>query len=225
MTALTPTRDRPVTPSGARTAALLGGAIVFPASYLAVDAVADTSALPKPDAAAAEVYRYVVDNASNVAMTGVMQLISVAGLAVFVHSVRRVIGSSGRLRWGHTAGFVAVAAMCVSVLASFAMALFAADLSVGDVSTIRTVGFITGGVAHVVALGAYVWMTREGHPSRGVRIFGLIAAVPAFLSVSSLLFYYGNAFILVGRLLCMVWVVACAIALVRTAVVQRRAAA
>lgn len=159
-------------------------------------------------------------------------VISVAGLAVFVHSVRRLIGSDGRTRWGHVAGYAAVAVMCVSVLASLGMALFAADLSAGTVSVIRTFGFITGGVAHVVALGTYVWLTRVGYPARGIHVFGALAAAPAFMSLSSLLFYYGHVFILFGRLLCMAWVVVAAVGLVRadgccvtlTGVVTRAAA-
>lgn len=222
MTALTPT-ERPVVPASARRTAL-AGAIVFPASYFLVDVVANPGKIPMPDATADEVYNYAVTHASSVALTGVMQLISVIGLAVFVHSVRRVIGSDGRKGWGHTAGFAAVTMMCLSVLTMFGSALFAADMSAGTVSTIRTVGFITGGVAHVLALGAYVWLTREGHPAKGVRIFGMVAAVPAFLSITSLLFFYGNAFILIGRILCMVWVVVAAVALVRAGVAERRAA-
>ncbi|MGH3468053.1 MAG: hypothetical protein ACRDQF_10020 [Thermocrispum sp.] len=215
--------DTPVVPPRARIAAL-AGAIVFPASYLAVDIVADAGKMPLPDAPAGEIYRYLVDHASSTALTGVMQLISVAGLAVFVHSVRRIVGSSGRARWGHVAGFAAVAAMCLSVLSAFVLAATVADMSISTASTVRTFGFITGGVAHVFALGAYVWLTRERHPARGIRLFGAIAAVPAFLSISSLLFFYGNVFILIGRLLCMVWVVVAAVAMVRAGIAERRAA-
>lgn len=224
MLAESSTTDRPVVPPRARAAAL-AGAIVFPASYLAVDLVADAGERPLPDAPASEIYSYLVDHTSSTALTGVMQLISVAGLAVFVHSVRRIVGNEGRARWGHIAGFTAVAAMCLSVLSLFVMSATVTDMSVGTASAVQTFAFLTGGVAHVLALGSYVWLTREKHPARGIRIFGAIAAVPAFLSLTSLLFFYGNMFILFGRLLCMVWVVAAAIALVRAGIVERRAAA
>ncbi|AXB47855.1 hypothetical protein [Amycolatopsis albispora] len=187
------------------------GAAVFLGSYLAVDLVAGDAERPLPDAPATAIFDYVTGNATGVAMTGVMQLVSVLGLALFVHAVRRVRGTGA----SHLVGYAAVVAMCLSVTASFVTAAFGADLSASTVAAITKGGFYAGGVGHVVLLGTYVWLTRGAFRARAIRIFGAVAAVPAFLSLSSLLFYYGNAFILLGRLLGMAWIIVAAVAAVR----------
>jgi hypothetical protein len=57
-------------------------------------------------------------------------------------------------------------------------------------------------VASVLALAAF---------GNGMRIFAWIAAVPALASVISLVLFEGAALILLGRLLCMVWIIAAVI--------------
>jgi hypothetical protein len=48
-----------------------------------------------------------------------------------------------------------------------------------------------------------------------VRVLAYVAVVPAVLSLSSLFFFQGAAFILLGRLLCMIWTVSAAVSVTR----------
>ena len=67
------------------------------------------------------------------------------------------------------------------------LAATASTLSVDTVIALRTANFLTGGVLHVMSLGVFVWLTRTAFPGRGIRVFGAVAAVPALLSVVSLM--------------------------------------
>lgn len=208
----------------ARSAATaLGGALAFVACYLAVDLVAGrvaTAPLPLPGAPAEQVYAYMTGNAPAVALTALCQLASVAGLLVFVLAARRALGPAGddrRVRQGQVVGVVAVLLMVVSSALGLVLAATASTLSVDTVVALRTANFLSGGVAHVMSLGVFVGLTRTAFPGRGIRVLGVIAAVPALLSVVSLAWFYASVLILLGRLLCMVWTVAAGVALVRRA--------
>lgn len=198
------------------------GAVAFAAFYFSVDivqsAVANAS-LPMPNAPDDEVYHYFVTNQAAGALIAVAQLLSVGGLAVFIGYVRRILGPATEPRavWGQRAGWAAVAAMVVSVGLSLVLAFAATDMSVGTVVAIRQATFIAGGVAHVVLLGTFVGLLGRELPHRGLRVFGIVAMVPALVSLISLVWFYGNAFILLGRLLCIAWTVAAGIALVLAA--------
>jgi hypothetical protein len=198
------------------------GAILFVAFYFSVDivqAVVAIGSLPLPGAPSGEVYDYFVANRPATALISVAQLLSVAGLAMFIGYARRTLGPSSEPRstWGNTAGLAAVAAMVVSVGLSLVLSFAVSDMSVGAVAAFRQASFIAGGVAHVVLLGTYVGLTGREHPNRGMRVFGIVAMVPALVSLISLVWFYGNAFILLGRLLCMAWTIAAGITLVRAA--------
>lgn len=217
------TVSRPEGRSLARPAVLaLIGAIAFPAFYLAMDLVVgglvSAPPLPMPDAPAAEVYAYVVDNGSAVMLTGLVHLVSVAGLLTFIRSARRLLGSPAdtpRARWADRAGLLAVVALAVSIALSLILAAAASSLTADTVKVLRTASFLAGGVVHVMSLGVYVRLTSLALPGRGIRVFGLIATVPALLSVISLAFFYANALILLGRILCMLWIVTAGITLFR----------
>jgi hypothetical protein len=214
---------RPSAPSTRPAAAALGGALGFVACYLAVDLVAGrvaTSPLPLPGASAAEVYAYMTGNPAAVALTALCQLASVAGLLVFVLATRRALGPAGddrRARWAQAAGVGAVLLMVASSALALVLAATASTLSVDTVVALRTASFLTGGVLHVMSLGVFVWLTRTAFPGRGIRVLGAVAAVPALLSVASLIWFYASVLILLGRLLCMVWTVASGVAMVRRA--------
>ena len=204
----------------ARSAATaLGGALAFVACYLVAGRVA-TAPLPLPGAPAEQVYAYMTGNAPAVALTALCQLASVAGLLVFVLAARRALGPAGddrRVRQGQVVGVVAVLLMVVSSALGLVLAATASTLSVDTVVALRTANFLSGGVAHVMSLGVFVGLTRTAFPGRGIRVLGVIAAVPALLSVVSLAWFYASVLILLGRLLCMVWTVAAGVALVRRA--------
>jgi len=46
-------------------------------------------------------------------------------------------------------------------------------------------------------------------------VLGYVAAVPAVLSVVSLVWFQSAAFILLGRLLCMIWTISAAVSVTR----------
>lgn len=196
------------------------GAVVFVGCYLLVDVVKgalETGSQPLPNDPDNEIYRYLVDNSAAVAMTAGMQLLSMAGLLLLVINGRRALAlpADSRIRRGHLAGLLAVAAMTVSVALNMVLAATASTMSAGTAVTLSTAGFIAGGVTHVVCLGIFVLLTSRVHTSRLVRIVGVVAAVPALLSLISLVWFYGSALILLGRLLCMIWTVTTGVSLVR----------
>jgi hypothetical protein len=206
------TAPRTVQLTFARPAALaLLGAIAFPAFYLAMDLVG-APPLPMPGAPAAEVYSYLVENGSSVVLTGLVQLVSGAGLLAFVRSARRLLDSSV---WAERAGLLAVLMLAVSTAVGLVLAATASSLTADTVNVLRTTSFLAGGVLHVMSLGGYVRLTSLALPGRGIRVFGLIATVPALLSVTSLAFFQASALILLGRILCMLWIVTAGITLFR----------
>lgn len=82
--------------------------------------------------------------------------------------------------------------------------------------TARNVTFIAGGVVHVVALGLFVgFLSQLPGWTRPVRVFGLIAAIPAVLSIASTMWFYASVLLPAGRLLCMVWLVVGGISVLR----------
>lgn len=198
----------------------LVGAIVFVGCYLLVDVVkgaVETSSQPLPNDPDNDIYRYLVDNSAAVAMTAGMQLLSMVGLLLFIINGRGglALPDDSRVNRGHAAGLLAVVAMTVSVALSMVLAATASTMSVGTAVTLNTASFIAGGVTHVVCLGIFALLTSRAHTSRPVRIVGVVAAVPALLSLISLVWFYGSAFILLGRLLCMAWSITTAVSLVR----------
>lgn len=212
-----PITDRPAVPP--RHVAWIAGA-VFTGAYLAngfVTGLFATRPLPLPDAPTAEVVAYFANERAATVASGATQLVSVLGLAVFAWAVARVAAPD----WRRTvAGIVAVAAMIISVLLSWLLALIGPTASDGVILLVRDLNFYTGGVIHVVALGAFVATLTLLQPGsrafgRGVRRFGAVAAVCALLSVFSIVFYYASIFLPVGRLLSMLWTVTAGVSIAR----------
>jgi len=188
---------------------LLLSALGFVLYYVAVSFVTPafaSSSLPLPDDPTSEARAWFVENPLATVLIGVCQLASVACLAGFV----RILGNAKR--WG----YAAVGFMVLSCAASWLLAAVAPDASLDTVSALRTFSFITGGTAHVVALGVYVWLaSRTVGFGRGVRGLAWVAVVPSVASLVSLVVYEGAALILLGRLLCMIWTVSAAVSVSR----------
>lgn len=197
----------------------LMGAVVFLGAYLAQSPASSQFAngpLPLPDAPLAETYAYAVDNGLAAAVGAICHLVSMIGLVVFILCSRRVLQWRTGVHLGsfYGVGLLAVATLTVSAGVSLVVAGTAADLTPETVGILRQVGFIAGGVAHVVPLGVFAFLTSRIYPSRAVRIAGVVMAVLAVCSVSSLFIYYGNMFLPVGRVGCMLWTVVAAAYLV-----------
>ncbi len=216
--------EEPVSPGAARGRAtpLVLGALGFVLFYLATDLATQGLAnapLPLPNAPAGEAYTWFVENRAAGFVLGLLQLLSVSALAVFVIRLRTAVRSPAQVSAADRArpfGLAAVALMAVSTLLSWVIAAFAPSMSADTVAAIRTAGFIAGGTAHVVALGLFVFLaSRIPGLSRSVRVFGVVAVVPAVLSLVSLVVFQGAALILLGRLLCMIWIISATVSVTR----------
>jgi hypothetical protein len=202
----------------------LPGAIAFLVLYLAVDVAASAVGngdRPMPGASADAVYEYIRANTTGSILTGVLQALSVLGLLVVVAGPATRVGSGTttegvRRRASVAFGVVAVGAMLVSAAVSITMGLLAPSASVGTVTTLRNIGFYTGGAVHIVALGLFVLLvSRADGWTRPVRVMGWVAGVPAIMSIFSVFVFYASPLLPVGRLLCMVCLVVAGVSLAR----------
>ncbi len=201
---------------------LIAAAAVFVLLYLATDFVTPSlasSSLPLPNDPVGEARAWFADNQLAAVMMGVTQLLSVLGLAAFATGLPGVAGTRAQTEVAERArpwGLLAVALMMLSSVLAWLLAALAPSASVDTVSMLRTANFIAGGTAHVLALGIFVWLaSRMPGFGKPVRVLAWVAVVPAVLSLTSLLFFQGAAFILVGRLLCMIWTVSAAVSVTR----------
>lgn len=201
---------------------LIVAAAVFVLLYLATDFVTPSlasSSLPLPNDPVGEARAWFADNQLAAVMMGVTQLLSVLGLAAFATGLPRVAGTRSQTEVAERArpwGLLAVALMMLSSVLAWLLAAVAPSASVDTVSMLRTANFMAGGTAHVLALGIFVWLaSRMPGFGKPVRVLAWVAVVPAVLSLTSLLFFQGAAFILVGRLLCMIWTVSAAVSVTR----------
>jgi hypothetical protein len=196
------------------------GATVFTAGFIGngvLGGLITDRPLPMPDAAPADVLAYFAAEPMASAVSGAVILVSALGLAMFVRAVGALAPPDPRRT---VAGAVAVAAWVVSGLLSLLLAVLGPIGPDGAVLVIRSLNFYTGGVTHVVALGAYVATVALLQPGsrmwgRGVRAFGWVAATCAILSLASIVLYPASILLPVGRLLCMVWTITAGIRLVR----------
>ena len=166
------------------------------------------SALPLPDSSSTSARDWFATNQLAAVWMGACQAVSVLFLAWFTGAV----GS----RRGRPWGLAAVVLMLLASLCAWVLAAVAPTASLGTVEILRDANFITGGTVHVVALGAFAFLTsREGEFGRPIRVLSTVAAVVCVLSLSSLFVFQGAAFILLGRLLCMVWAISAGVSLTR----------
>jgi hypothetical protein len=106
--------------------------------------------------------------------------------------------------------------MALSSLLGWLLTAFAAGASLDTVAALRTASFIAGGTAHVIALGVFVLLaSRIPGFGKPVRVFAIVAAVPAIASLVSLAWFQGAALILLGRLLCIAWIISAAVSATR----------
>jgi hypothetical protein len=196
------------------------GAAVFVGFYIVNDLVRSavaTSPLPLPNAPDDDIYRYVTGEPLAVGLPAAAHLLSSAGLLMFVLASRQVEPRrAGDLAdwWSCLAGLVAVAALTASAALSITLAV-AVALPAGVVLGLNQAAFVTGGTLHVASLGVYIALTGRTYAERSVRGLAWVAAVPAVLSLISLVWFYGTALILLGRLLSMAWLVLAGVALTR----------
>lgn len=189
----------------------------FVACYLLTDIAVSglaASSLPLPDAAAGQVRDWFATNQSAAVAMGVAQAVSVLFLAAFAVVIR--------ISRARPIGLAAVGLMLLSSTCTWILAGVADGASLGTVDLLRTTNFITGGTAHVLALGCFVFVaSRAGGFGKAVRVLAVVALTVSVLSLSSLVVSQGAAFILLGRLLCMIWTISAGISLI----LQRRKAA
>lgn len=191
-------------------------AIGFLALFFAGDIVAGILAndpLPRPDAADQKVYDYVVDNAGASVAAGLVQILGAVCLAVVVGLLARQLTDRRFLLWGR----VSAAAYAACGALAIVMAAVAPSVSVDTLVLLRDVNFLAGGVVTVVTLGVFTLLaSRADVFGRGVRRFGTIAAALAIASIFSLVFYFANAFLPIGRIACMIWAISAAVSLIRS---------
>ncbi len=209
-----------------RTTSGVGAGVLAPigflGAYLAVGPVSGAFTdreLPLPGSPASEVAAFYAANPTAVVVTALLQVVSVACFAVFVAALAPALRAAGSA-WLPRVGYLSAAAMVVSSALSVTLAMIAPSAGDTTVAVLRQASFYAGGVANVVLLGLFVFgsalvLGRERLFGKPTRWFGFIAGTLAMLSVSSLAFYYANAFLPVGRVLSMVWTVVAGIVVYR----------
>jgi hypothetical protein len=210
----------------AATAPGLGTGVLAPlgflVAYLAVGPVSGAFTdrdLPLPGSPASQVAEFYAANPAAVAITAVLQIVSVACFAVFVSGLAPALRAADAA-WLSTVGYVSTAAMVVSSALSGTLALLASTSGDTTVTVLRQASFYAGGVVNVVLLGLFVFgsalvLGRELLFGKPTRWFGFVAGTLAMLSVLSLAIYYANAFLPVGRVLSMVWTVVAGVVVFR----------
>lgn len=201
----------------------------FLGAYLAVSPVSGAFAdrpLPLPGSPASEVAAFYAANPTAVGVTAALQTLSVVCLAVFVAALAPALRAAGAARLP-TVGYLSTAAMVVSSALSLILAAVAASASDATVTVLRQAGFYAGGVVNVVTLGVFVLgsallLGRERLFGAPTRWFGVVAGGIAVLSVLSLVFYYANAALPLGRVLSMVWAVVAGVVIYRRVLAESR---
>jgi hypothetical protein len=212
--------------TGSVTAPGIGTGVLAPLgfliAYLAVGPVSGAFTdreLPLPGSPASQVAEFYAANPAAVAITAVLQIVSVGCFAVFVSGFAPALRAAGAA-WLPPVGYVSTAAMVVSSALSGTLAALAASASDTTVLVLRQASFYAGGVVNVVLLGLFVIgsalvLGRELLFGTPTRWFGFVAGTPAMLSVLSLAIYYANAFLPVGRVLSMLWTVVAGVVVYR----------
>ena len=197
---------------------LVASALGFVAFYLANDLVTPnfaSSALPLPNASGSVVKEWFATNQAAAILSALLQVLSVACLAVFAVRLRALEPTNALQRIVRVA-FAATGMMVVSSGYGLALAALAPTASVGTVEVLRSANFIAGGTAHVVALGLFAMLaSRAAGVTKPLRVLAYVVFGVAVLSLSSLVVFQGAAFILLARLLGMVWVISVAASVVR----------
>ena len=180
---------------GGRLIAAAAGFVVFDLATAFLPNLA-SSPLPLPDDPVEQARAWYAENGLAAALTGVAQFLSVLCLGVFVVglvAVSRTARQRSAARTARPWGLAAVGLMMLSSVLGWLLAAVAADASLGTVSALRTANFVTGGTLHVVALGIFVLLaSRIPGFGKRIRVFAYVAAVPALVSVVSLVWFNGS---------------------------------
>lgn len=200
--------------------------VLFAACFIAGDVlrgVLASTPLPLPGAPAAEVARYYDSSRAAVLAVGVAQVLSAVALFVFAGCVVAVVRrthSAGSALPGLTraGGVLAAAFLLGSALLALALVPVAAGGDLALVGALRSLNFLSGGTLHVASLGLFAGAAslaaRRAQALPGWICWpGLVLAVPAILSLASLVVFPASVLILLGRLLGFVWSIAVGIAL------------
>lgn len=196
---------------------LLVGAISFALVFVLNTVISPqlaSSSLPLPNAPAADARVWFAHNELATIVTGILQTISVLFLSIFATAFYRSARGLGveTLRGEVTLAMAATAAMILSSIFGWILAGVADSASLGSVGALRTANFIAGGAIHVALLGLYVVTASRARPlPRSLRLLARIAVVPAVLSLLSVVIFQASALILLGRVLCMAWLISAAI--------------
>lgn len=209
---------------GQRPLALSGA--VFAIAFILSDIIAapfKPVPLPMPDAPAAETVRYLTESQTGIVVHSSIHLISALALLIFtsvvVANLREVAPERRTLRTiaaigGGLAGLLLIASAVLGIVSTLTIS----GLDQGQVASLRTAGFLTGGTFHVAMLGALsistslVALKTRAFP-RWIAIVGIVSGVLAVLSLVSLGVYLATPLIPLGRFTNFFWAIAAAIML------------
>lgn len=187
----------------------------FFVTSLVLGSVLVPTPLPLPGAPAIEVANYYNDSRTAVLMSGLFQVLSAISLFVFIIPVatfvRETTGERGALPGLTSAGgFLAATFLLVSALIGWVLALTAGGLELNLVGTLRSLNFLSGGVAHIASLGLFVGATslaisRAQDLPRWIFWLGTLTAILSILSLASLVWFPANILLPLGRLLSFIW--------------------
>lgn len=173
--------------------------VVLFVSSLILGAVLTTSSLFLPGATAEQLRSYYLHNGDAIVVQGALQLAASAALAVFLF--RAAVGVTRKFqedpvlrratRVALAAGWLAAAALAVSVVLSFALFGQAAHLSTGGLNTLGKLILFFGGPAHLLALAvAIAAVSLAGRRAKTMRrwtgVYGLIIAPLMLISLISI---------------------------------------
>lgn len=173
--------------------------------------------IPMPDSPASEVASYFSANSTASILMGAFHILAGLALLFLVGRVATDLRPGIGSRIAGATGRAASMTLAISGVTSMVLALVADSASLATVDVLREVNFRTGGVVHVVMLGLFagLWCLNSVSMGRVLRTTGKVLAVPAVLSVASLLWFYASVLLPLGRFSLMIWVVFAAVSLLR----------
>src|SRR3954453_7873008 len=179
--------------SPSRKFALIASALAFTLLYLSVEFIGAplaSSDLPLPNDPVTDTRAWFGANAVAATVMALFQALSVTGLHCFAITLRGSAADETQgaavdqaRRWA----LLATALMYLASACNWVLAAVASEASLDAVSVLRSVNFIAGGTAHVLALGLFVWVAaRASWFGRGHRVLAGTVLVCGILSVSSI---------------------------------------
>lgn len=200
-------------------APLAAAAAGYVSLYLVTELVVPnlaSSSLPAPDAPAADVRAWYAENPLVVATVGAALIDAAGCLGWFVSGFTRANGRTAvQSAAAHRAsawGFAAMALLIGSSALDWLLAVVAEDAPLSMVAALRTTADVAGGAAHVLALGVFVLLAaRIPGASPQLRMLGYVAASAAVAASASTAVIGAAPIVVVGHLLCMLWILTAAV--------------